>query len=802
MKKINEEVELFFEGQKPALLGEGFSWSYDELFKRACGVSERVKKGRILIFAENSPEWVAGLIGIWLSGGVAVPVDVLSSERELSFIAKDCEPEMVICSKNTLALARSIGVETLILEEIAKIKEPRATRRSLSEPAVILYTSGTTGRPRGVVLSFFNLLSNAEAVAKTGIAGPEDKTLALLPFHHSYPLMVTLILPLYLGASIVFPKAQSSEEIQRALKEFGVSVLVGVPRLYELMALRLKSRVLENPLGRVFYYLSPALPRAIRKLLFSRVHRAFGGKLRFMVSGGAKLSLEAYRVLSNLGFEVLEGYGLSETSPIVSFNRPGRAIPGSVGEVIDGTEVKISKEGEVLIKGPNVMVGYWKDPEATKSVIKEGWLHTGDIGRIQNGYLFIEGRLKEVLVLSGGKKVMPEEIEGLLYKAGEGLLKEVGVFELDGVLHAILVPDIESVDRAGILNIEEFFRWKVIDRVNQTLPEFKRIRGFKLYSGELERTRLGKLRRFKLPEIYKAASEVRALQKEVAKGPVGDFLKTLTGREVYLDEHLELDLGLDSLAKVELLSFIEKTYGIDLEEEIKGSWKVLDVIKAIEKGDKRSSLKEEIEFSDADFKFFLGRALLKGFFKLYNRLEVKLIEFPKEPFIIVANHASYVDGFVIAASLPEHVARKVYFLGAREHFTGRFRKSFGKMARVITIDTQKDPKSALSNLERALKSSYVVVIFPEGARSRDSNLLPFKRGFATLAVSLGVKVVPATIVGSFEVLSWKDKFLKPAKLKVIFSPPVEPKDEESLIEAVVKQIKSELDKNRAQSVSV
>ncbi|MDW8237934.1 MAG: AMP-binding protein, partial [Aquificaceae bacterium] len=227
MRRVGEEVELSLRGQKPALLGEGFSWSYDELFSRACGVASKIRGKRVLIYAQNSPEWVAGLFGIWLSGAVAIPVDVLLSESELSYIVKDCNPDFALCSKDTKNVAMSVGLDAMLLDEIALPKEHQIKKRALSEPAVILYTSGTTGRPRGVVLSFSNLLSNAEGVAKTGIAGPEDRTLALLPFHHSYPLMVTVILPLYLGASIVFPSGQSSEEIQKALRGFGVTVLVG-----------------------------------------------------------------------------------------------------------------------------------------------------------------------------------------------------------------------------------------------------------------------------------------------------------------------------------------------------------------------------------------------------------------------------------------------------------------------------------------------------------------------------------------------------------------------------------------------
>ena len=301
----------------------------------------------------------------------------------------------------------------------------KSLSRDLHETALILYTSGTTGEPKGVMLSFKNLLSNIKAIEKVGVAGKEDRTLALLPFHHSYPLMVTMLVPLYLGATIVFLERLSSEELLKALKEHKITILVGVPRLYQLLHQRIMEGIRSNPLGNLLFAISPFLNPPLRRLLFKRVHKAFGGRIKYLVSGGAKLPVDIALDLNRLGFTILEGYGLTETSPIVSFNPPQRPKLGSVGLPIEEVYVKISEEGEVLVRGVNVMQGYYKKPEETKKAFKDGWFMTGDLGYLdQEGYLYITGRKKEILVLSGGKKVNPEELEALIMKEGIGI-KEV-----------------------------------------------------------------------------------------------------------------------------------------------------------------------------------------------------------------------------------------------------------------------------------------------------------------------------------------------------------------------------------------
>ncbi len=822
MRYLPQEGVLYAELEdykKPALVKGQRVISYADLREAISSFASLVDvlPGEcVLIISENRPEWVYALYGSWQRGGVVVPVDHLAQAQEVVHILKETQPQVAFCSdttQQTLSKAlESLGLETRVYN-FDRLNMPlpheKPISRELDDTALILYTSGTTGEPKGVMLSFRNLLSNIEAIKKVGVAGKEDKTLALLPFHHSYPLMVTLLVPLSIGATVVFLEKLSSEEVLKALREHGITILVGVPRLYQVLALRIEENIRKNPLARALYTLAPSLPKGARRVLFRRVHRAFGGRLRYMVSGGAKLNLDTAYVFERLGFTLLEGYGLTETSPIVSFNPPNKVKLGSVGLPIEGVKVRISEEGEVLVKGPNVMQGYYKKPEETAKVLKDGWLYTGDLGYLdEEGYLYITGRKKELIVLAGGKNVFPEELEALIV-AQSPVVKECAVLEVEGSLKAIVVPDMQKVKELGILNLREYLTWWVVDKVNQKLPEWKRITGFKVYTEELPKTRLGKIKRYLLADIYAKAEKLEEEREEdpLVNTPEGQlligFLKEFTQGDVRGYHHIELDLGLDSLAKVELLAFIEKSFGVSLtEEDLVQNPTVQEILRLIlEQKAKAQSvqiswkdiLKDAEPYSLQEYKlpFLAGRFLLKTFFKLYNRLEVKGLEnLPEPPFILAPNHASYLDGFVLASALPPSVATKTYFLGAEEYFENPVGALFGRLAHVITVNLDRRLKESLQKTAWALRLGKVVVIFPEGARTRDGNLLPFKKGFAILSKELEVPVVPVALLGTYQSLSIRDRFPKPSKIRVVFGKPIKPegKSYEEIVEETRKAI--------------
>jgi long-chain acyl-CoA synthetase len=814
--------------RKTALIHRGREISYRELIENVncfANLIDVLPEDRVMIVSENRPEWVYALYGTWKRGGVAVPVDFMATPEEIAYIVRDSEPRILFCSRTTrrnVEEALRISGRKADLIDFDGLTLPRPFEKSLSRDkedlALILYTSGTTGNPKGVMLTFKNLRTNIDGVVEAGIATREDTTLAILPFHHAYPLMVTLLVPLHIGATVVFLDKLTPEDILEKLRRYRITILVGVPRLFSLFHRRIMGEINSRLLYRSLFKLMRSVrSKRIRRRVFRRVHEAFGGNIKYLVSGGAKLDPEVAEDFTVLGFTVIEGYGLTETSPIVTFNPPERVKIGSVGVPIKNVFVKISPEGEVLVKGPNVMKGYWKKPRETKEVIKHGWFHTGDLGYMDDEeYLYIRGRKKEIIVLGTGKNVNPEEIENLILKETD-LIKEVGVFELSGKLHALIYPDLEKVRRLGVVNLQETLKWEVIDRVNRKLPEWKRIVGFKITEHELPKTRLGKLRRFLLPEIYrredrrvKREEDLSVFETEEGR-IIKSYLEKETGLEVLPSHHIELDLGLDSLGKVELASFLEKTFGVSVtEEDLSSHSRVRDLVEFVRLRKERIQAgeltwKEILEearpytLHDHRLVFWLGRRVLRVFFRLYNRVEVRGTErLPPKPFIIAPNHVSYLDAFLIASVLPEEVAKDTYFLGEEAFFKNPVTSLFGRLAHVITVNINRNLKESLQKVAWALRLGKVVVIFPEGARTRTGGLMEFKKGTAIISRELNVPVVPTALIGLYEVLSVYHKFPRPRKVRVVFGEPLYPDDMsyEEITEEMRKRVETLLRENR------
>lgn len=329
---------------------------------------------------------------------------------------------------------------------------------------------------------------------------------AILPFHHTYPLLVTALLPVVEGLPVAFIEKLTPNDILSTIRDQNVTIMVGVPKLYQVIYHNIMVEIgkLSGPKKKL---VNSALKlfrkvgvKKLQKAVFKEVHRKIGPSLRFMISGGAKLNVEVAKGLEALGFNVLEGYGLTETSPLVSVNRPDKKKIGSAGPPIKGVEVKIVN-GEIAVKGDNVMKGYYNRPEETEAVIRDGWFYTGDLGFIDDdGFIHITGRAKDVIVLDNGKNVYPEDIENEVFKSN--YILEVGVFEDGGVIKAIIRPDFELLIEEGIEDIHEFIKQE-IKKTTRHLQSYKKIKEFKITDRELPRTRIGKLRRFMLPDMYK-----------------------------------------------------------------------------------------------------------------------------------------------------------------------------------------------------------------------------------------------------------------------------------------------------------
>lgn len=351
------------------------------------------------------------------------------------------------------------------------------------------------------MITYENIRANMDGITAANLVNDTDSILAMLPYHHIMPLCFTLILPMYLGVPVILLTEISSASLLKTLQENVVTVILGVPRVWEMLDKAIMTKINESSLARFMFKMASKInSMSIRKMLFSKVHKQFGGHIRLIVSGGAKIDKNILEDFRTMGFRAIQGYGMTETAPIITFNVPGRERSDSAGEVIKDVEVKIADDGEILVKGKNVMKGYYNNEQATKEAFdKDGWFRTGDLGKFEGKYLIIIGR-KRNDSSSKWKNIDPNDIEAEIIKNTD-LIKEIAVIEYKEQLVAIIYPDFDQIKAKQIVNIKDAIKWEVIDKYNVTAPNYKKIHDIKIVKEELPKTRLGKIRRFMLKDL-------------------------------------------------------------------------------------------------------------------------------------------------------------------------------------------------------------------------------------------------------------------------------------------------------------
>ncbi|MGB2706321.1 MAG: AMP-binding protein [Candidatus Omnitrophota bacterium] len=817
------------------------------------------KDDKIAILLDNRSEWPLIFFATVSIGAISIPISPESIRREIENILKDSECKILFVNKNSFLLEENTFGKYPFIKKIISVDSAEFTDAIKShrgpgdidikidafDLACILYTSGTTDAPKGVMLSHKNLLSNCESLYGLNLVSQKDSVISILPLHHAFPLTVTMILPLLYGGRIFYPGTMRGEDLLKAMQEINPTVFVAVPQIFYLLCQKSAERLKKIPFPFSFlfkiivgflYKLRDKTGVNLTRLLFRGLHRKFGGRLRLFVSGGAKLDEDVERTLFKFGFTILDGYGLTETSPVLTMNPLKKPKIGSVGLPIPGVELKIKDKdksgvGEVIVRGRNVMQGYYRREDLTAEVIKDGWFHTGDLGYIdKDGYLFLTGRLKEVIVLSSGLNIYPEEIEEAYSKHAP--VKEMCVFEVSTrkgpekalVLWAIVRPDLEFFRKFGEVNLENVIKER-LDNVSRTLAPYKRIIGFSITLEKLPRTPLGKIKRFAVKEIYagKIIEEKESVSKpkELSKEDLGimelesgkkiiSYLKkqTKVKKAVTPSDLLELDLGIDSLGRLELGSGLEKIFNIKIKDEIIGrAFTVKDLIAGIESLLKEETQglptsekeitsgpgywnrlfqvlpeKENLEKIDLNPGFgawlvdFLFTSLLYIFFKIFYNFRVEGKDnFPKKsPYILYVNHTSYFDGFLVGAALPNFPRLDLFFVGFRPYLNVPVTRNLVKIGRVIPLDFSSHLLEALRSCYYVLKNGKNLCLFPEGLRTLDGNINEFKKGFGVLAKESKAKVVPVILEGSYQAWPRTSKFPKRHPIKVKFGKVLEP----------------------------
>lgn len=821
----------------------------------ACGIKPQAK---IAIVLENCPEWVIIYFAILFVGATAVPLDPQSAMEDLGYLFNNSDSQLLFTSMQYLERIMEVKEQLDTLREIIVIDASAATiynsikitpytnfvtamvetallpTVSTNSIASILYTSGTTGKPKGVMLTHQNFYADFRSAEKIKLITGGHNIVAILPFHHSFPFMATLILPLFTANTITFAPSLKSDELLACMRETGVTALGGVPQLFVLFYKHIFDNLQKLPwfarcgivvLTNICWWLRRATKINLAKIVFKKVHQPFGAKLRFFVTGGAKLNPEVELFLVKFGFTLLQGYGLTETAPAVTFNNLYHEKIGSAGRALPDVEIKINAPdskgiGEVLIRGPNVMLGYYKNPEATKEVLQNSWFHSGDLGYLDKSrYLFIVGRKKEIIVLSSGKNISPEEVEA--HYGASKHIKELCVLSLgegaEDKLVAVIHPDFAFFRQVGEINIYKTIRWS-LESLSANYPAYKRIMGFVLTKEDLPRTRLGKLKRYAiqtkyLPELQGKSmvqekeepqynnEDLQLLNSDIAKQTLAIIAQELSLKNpVSLFDHLELDLSLDSLRRVELMAGLEKKFAIHLDPTTMAQvLTVKELILVVEKtlhGVTSSATSVKSTFSWQNILHtqpaanitkqialvpgFFARFVFTGFcatahflFKLGWRLKiVGSKNIPKnDNFVFCANHASFLDGFIFVAAIPNWLRSQIFLLGLSEFFESPLIQRLIKLTRVIPVDSAKNLLDAMQAAAYVLNNKKSIVIFPEGERSIDGQIKDFKNGVGILAKELNQQLLPVYINGSFAAWPRGQKYPKLKPLQIVFGKP-------------------------------
>jgi len=806
---------------KKALITTQGDITYSQLLKRVQQFALLfADKGftKVAIYAENSPSWIYAFYAALQNGCVSIPIDFLASAEDVAYIIDDCQPDLLFISSGMAEAFAKVDLKTqhkpevLVFEEIV-IDESTPESQWLGPEdddttAVIIYTSGTTGSPKGVMLSYTNIHQNMNGVIDCKIFIPERQVMIFLPLHHIFPLVGSMMVSLFVGCTIPMAPSMQSADLMKTFADNEIGVFLGVPRLYELMYRGIKAKIDQSAIARfLLWMVMTTKNRKLGKTLFKKVHDGFGGHLQYMISGGAALNKEVGAFFYGLGFDIMEGFGMTEAAPMIAFPRPGNIVIGATGQALPGLTVEI-RDGEVVAKGPSIMKGYYNRPEETAEVIIDGWLHTGDLGHLdQNGFLYITGRKKEIIVLPNGKNINPVEIEMKL-DGFSPAIKEAGVFMHNEMLHAVILPDFSFLSSNGVQDINQYFRENVISPFNVEMSSYKRIMQFTLVNSELPRTRLSKLQRFKFAELIEQKEQKKTTSNEPDTKEyhaIKSFIESQVDMDILPDHHLVFDISMDSLSKLSLIDFIEKSFGIKFDEEqllkfpsIRKIAEHIQSNKLFHKTDEDSGwtgdLKDNSDVILPKTSFLLRPIVnaVRGVFCLFFQFEGKGMEnIPEGPCFFAPNHESKLDAFLVLSYLDKPTLKNTFSYAKKDHVKSWARRYLASRSNVIVMDLSKDLKHSILKMAEVVKQGKKILIFPEGTRTLSGNLGKFHKTYAMLSAELNVPVVPVVITGAYAAMSSGAKKIKRGeRISIEFLPAVYPegKTPEELNELVRQRI--------------
>jgi long-chain acyl-CoA synthetase len=786
-------------------------WSYRRVaegayrFARELQARNIGKGDAVLLWSANCAEWVSAFFGCALCGVIAVPVDDGASPDFARRISLQVRTKLVVCPRERSGVFDAIPVIDPAHMEAAVARHSAEPFRPVEiQPADVLeivFTSGTTAEPKGVVLSHANVLGNVapiEAEIQKYLKYERwvhpVRFLNLLPMSHVFGQFLGIFLPPLLGGTVVFEHTLNPTEVMAAIRRERVSVLVAVPRMLESLKQKME-RDLEDRGRRDQFaerYRRAESQHFLRRWwTFREIRRQFGWKFWAMISGGAALDSETEQFWHRLGYAVIQGYGLTETTSLISLNHPFRMSQGSIGKVLPGREIKLADDGEILVRGSGVASGYWNGRELQSVTGEEGWYRTGDLGALDaQGNLYFKGRKKEVIVTPAGMNVYPEDLETALRSQKE--VRDCAVIGLDRGGNA-------EPCAVLILRDRDADPQPVVARANQGLAEYQRMRAWLVWPEEdFPRTSTQKPRRNVIRDAVEASLQGQSVAS--AASPLSELLARITGRapqSLTAEANLESGLGLSSLERVELLGALEDRYQVNLSEtKFASAATVGDLEKLLqgERGERREfhyplwTLRWPVTWARLLAHYLMVRpaVFLLGWPRVIGRENLRGV---RGPVLVVSNHIDDVDVGFIQTVLPARLRHRLAtatggealeLLRAPAPGRGWLGRIYDRMQwtlgvallNLFPLPRQSGFRKSFAYAGEAVDRGYSVLVFPEGRHTEDGKLLSFRSGIGLLANNLQIPILPMRIDGLFEVKKAGRKFAAPGRIQVRIGEPV------------------------------
>jgi long-chain acyl-CoA synthetase len=797
LNDILEESARKF-GSKDALtIRPGFrtrAWTYRDLGDVVPRVARflkdtGLKRGdRVVIWGVNRPEYGIAFLAAMRLGAILVPLDVNSMPDFAQKIAQRTRATAAIVSAQTLARASVLGLPLHQMERLPDLARGCAPLEkaplSGDDLAEVVFTSGTTGDPKGAMLTHRNVLSNAIAAAQIFPIGPKMRLLSFLPLSHMFEQLGGFFCVLLSGASVIYPTSRQPAVVRRTFKERKVSMVLITPAVVKSLMLAIERNAEAQGKTELFEKLrrlARRLPMALRRLVFFSVHRQFGGRFRYIVSGGAALDPALGESWRDLGIEVIQGYGTTECSPGLTFNRLGLNRLGSVGTPLPGVDVKVADDGEVLARGPNVFKGYWENEEATRAVLDtDGWYHTGDLGAFdKDGFLWLRGRKKDMIVLADGTKVYPEDIENTL--AADPRIEAIATPLRPAVATIVgLQRPGEDIQVHGVFLVKDAAQVAAIVRdANTKLSGSQQIRGWTVWpEDEFPTTPTQKVK--KRLVIEQLLNMGRVEQAQAAGGdqaPARNLSEVeklivqaanVSAAAVHPGATLSADLGLDSLGRVDLLGAIEEELGAYIDDaalEPNTTVAELERLVAEARDTKRDTGIYGWPLSPLvrSFGLLLQQTLIYPLVHVFYKVKVtgqeKLLGL-RGPVMFAPNHCLHWDNGIILMAIPLSWRWKLAVAAAADDVFGNKLNGLASaiLANAFPLAREGAIRRSLELLGARLDRQFSVLIYPEGKLTIGGPMQPFKSGAGLIAVEGATPVVPMKLkIGKVSVLDHLDR---------------------------------------------